>query len=95
MKKQTFVIEINTEYQYTDRRNDYYDFFRVSCKRASTAQKYLKGWVKQARDRGLEFLYKGFFINDATYTITETPDGYNMGNVVLCGKISELTNMEG
>lgn len=92
MKKQTYIIEINTEYAYTDRRSDYYDFFRVCCKRASTAAKYLKGWVNQAKENRLEFIYKCFFVEDATYTITATPDGYNMENVVMQGKISDLLN---
>lgn len=90
--KQTFLIEINRELAFTDKRADYYDFFRVGCKRVETAKRYLKGWVKQAKEKGCEFLYKGFFMEGATYIITATPDGYHKEYIAASGKIADLLN---
>lgn len=81
-KKQTFIIMVKAP---SDQ-----DFFRVGCKRAETALRYLKGWKQQALDKGLKSLYNVFFEEGATYSIVATPDGYHKTETVLSGKMCDL-----
>ena len=46
-----------------------YDFFRFGCKRVETVRKYLRGYVEQAKLKGMEFLYPFFFREDGRYEI--------------------------
>lgn len=87
--KQTFIIQVNGEKE-SPLFPKYFDFWRVGCKRKETALKYLKGWKKQAIEKGMESLYKCFFVEGATYQIIETPDGYNEGETVLSGQMKDL-----
>lgn len=52
--------------------------------------KYLSGWKAQAVEKGLESLYKCFFVEGATYKIIATPDGVNRGETVLSGFMKDI-----
>ena len=80
--KQTFIIKMYG--------NDSYNFERVGCKKVETCLNYIRNWRKQAEERGLHFLYKELFAEDAHYKIISTPDGYNEKEIVCSGLISEL-----
>ena len=69
-----------------------YDFYRYGCKSEKTIKRYLVGYVQQAKEKGLQWLYPFFFRNDGMYQIISTPDGYNKGDVVASGYIQELIN---
>ena len=46
-----------------------YDFFRFGCKRVETVRKYLRGYVEQAKLKGMEFLYPFFLCENGGYEI--------------------------
>lgn len=84
--KQIFIVQIN---EVTD--GEYYNFFRLGCKRKETALKHLKGWIEQANSSELDrWLYRCFFKEGATYKIISTPDGSTEGDVVASGFCSEF-----
>ena len=91
MKKQTFILSVwcGTE-NYRDAEGCNKDFFRFSCKKAETVKKYLCGYVTQAKDKGLEFLYPFFFAEGGRYMIENTPDGYNTRKKEESGFIKDL-----
>ena len=66
------------------------DFERVSVKKVSTALRYLKGWRKQAKEKGYTTLYTTLTRDDAHYEIIATPDGYHTENVVASGMMKDL-----
>lgn len=91
MKKQTFILSVwcgAEKESNAESRNR--DFYRFSCKKVETVKKYLRGYVTQAKEKGLEFLYPFFFAEDGRYIIENTPDGYNMESVVASGFIKDL-----
>lgn len=91
MKEQRFVLSVwcgVENYENAEGRNR--DFFRFSCQKAETVEKYLRGYVSQARERGLEFLFPFFFSEDGRYKIESTPDGCNCVGVVSSGFIKDL-----
>ena len=67
-----------------------YDFNRVGCKSVNTCIKYLKSWYKQAKEKGLTYLYPDLLAEGATYKNISTPDGYNEEEVVSEGVIIDL-----
>ena len=67
-----------------------YNFERVACKKVETCLSYIRSWYKQAEERGLQFLYKELFAEDAHYKIIATPDGYNEAEIVAQGLIKDL-----
>lgn len=67
-----------------------HDFNRVSCKRVSTALRYLAGWRRQAIERNLQWLYRTLCRDDAHYEIVATPDGYHETEVVASGMMKDL-----
>ena len=102
MAQQTFIIQhwygaptyieaARREVNEGHNRKEYgHDFNRVSCKRLSTALRYLKGWRNQAREQGWEFLFSTLTRDDAHYEIISTPDGYNEDKVVAAGMMKDL-----
>ena len=91
MKKQTFIVSVWCGAEnYNNAKGEDRDFFRFTCKKVETVKKYLHGYVTQAKDRGLEFLYPFFFAEDGRYMIENTPDGYNTGSVVASGFIKYI-----
>ena len=52
-----------------------YDFFRFGCKRVETVRKYLRGYVEQAKLKGMENLYPFFFREDGRYAIENSDTG--------------------
>lgn len=88
MAKQTFLLEVWCGEKGTKDYNR--DFFRFGCKRASTVRATLIGYVEQAREKGLQFLYPFFFAEDGRYQIISTPDGFNKGEIVEEGYIKDL-----
>lgn len=91
MKNQTFILSVwcgSENYRNAEGRNR--DFFRFSCKKVETVERYLRGYVTQAKEKGLEFLYPFFFVEDGRYMIENTPDGYNKDSVVASGFIKDL-----
>ena len=91
MKEQRFVLSVwcgAENYKNAEGRNR--DFFRFSCHKAETVKKYLRGYVSQAKERGLEFLFPFFFAEDGRYKIESTPDGCNCEGVVSSGFIKDL-----
>lgn len=102
MKKQTFIVSTwygATSYIEAARKeaNEGYnpekyghDFYRLSCKKLETALKYLAAWKAQAKEKGLNFLYRDLLQDGAQYMIMTTPDGYNEKDVVAAGYMSEL-----
>lgn len=91
MKKQTFILSVWCDAEnYIDAKGQDRDFFRFTCKKVETVKKYLCGYVTQAKDKGLEFLYPFFFAEDGRYMIENTPDGYNTESVVASGFIKDL-----
>lgn len=91
MKKQTFILSVwcGSE-NYRDSEGLNRDFFRFSCKKVETVEKYLREYVTQAKEKGLEFLYPFLFAEDGRYMIENTPDGYNTESVVASGFIKNL-----
>lgn len=91
MKQQTFILSVwcgAESYKNAEERKR--DFFRFSCKKVETVKKYLRGYVLQAKEKRLDFLYPFFFAKDGQFEIENTPDGFNPEKVVLSGFISEL-----
>lgn len=86
MNKQTYIVYINKSLQFTD-GGKHFDFFRLGCKRVSTAITYVKSWAQQAADGyGLNALYRrSFGYSGATYTIED-----NNGDIVAHGLITDL-----
>lgn len=66
------------------------DFNRVSVKLVKTALRYLKGWRKQAKERGWTTLFATLTRDDAHYEIIATPDGYHCEDVVASGMMKDL-----
>ena len=101
MAKQTFVLEvwcgasspIEAERNRINGNKDcHYDFYRYCCKKAETIELYLVGYVEQASEKGLQWLYPFFFREDGMYQIVSTPDGYNSEGIVKSGYIKDLVN---
>ena len=99
MSKQTFVLEVwcgastpieAERARYNGNKDCKYDFFRYDCKRIKTIEQYLIGYVEQARERGMQWLYPYFFREDGMYQIISTPDGYNSEGIVASGYIKDL-----
>lgn len=91
MKQQTFILSVwcgSENYRNAESRNK--DFFRFSCKKAETVEKYLRGYVTQAKEKGIEFLYPFFFAEDGRFEIESTPNGVDPEKVVLSGFIKDL-----
>lgn len=91
MKKQTFILSVwcgSENYRNAEGRNR--DFFRFSCKKVETVERYLRGYVTQAKEKGLEFLYPFFFAEDGRFEIESTPNGFDPEKVVLSGFIKDL-----
>lgn len=97
MSKQTFIVSCwcgastykeALKLSRTD-NNVKYNFYRLSCKKLSTALLYLKCWRRQA-------IYSGNNLNqdltrdDAQYTIENTPDGINPEDIVAKGFTKDL-----
>lgn len=49
-----------------------HDFSRLPVKKKETALEYLRGWKKQAIEKGLQFLYSTYCREDAQYEIAST-----------------------
>lgn len=101
MAKQTFVLEcwcgaptpIEAGRKCINGDKDCeYNFYRYDCSSEKTIIRYLIGYVQQAKEKGLQWLYPYFFRDDGMYQIISTPDGYNSGDVVASGYIQELIN---
>ena len=91
MKKQTFILSVwcgSENYRNAEGQNR--DFYRFSCKKVETVEKYLRGYVAEAKYKELDFLYPFFFAEDGRYMIENTPDGYNAESVVSSGFINDL-----
>lgn len=89
MAKQTYVVKhwYGAD-NYLDAEKN--DFNRVSCKRVSTALRYLAGWRRQAKELGLEKLYDTLCRDDAHYEIVATPNGWDGTEVVAKGMMKDL-----
>lgn len=100
--KQTFIVktwygaetyiqaakkEVNNGYSP---ENCGHDFSRLTVKKKETALEYLKGWKKQAIEKGWQFLYRTYCREDARYEIVSTPDGYNEEEIVASGWMRDL-----
>ena len=101
MAKQTFILEcwcgaptsIEAQRGQINRdKNCNYDFYRYACKQAKTIERYLVGYVEDAREKGLQWLYPFFFREDGMYQIVITPDGYNREGIIKSGYIKDLIN---
>lgn len=62
-------IDAARNYASGDKKVCNYDFFRFGCKRVETVRKYLRGYVEQAKLKGMEFLFPFFFREDGRYEI--------------------------
>lgn len=82
--EQTYIIYTNRHLGYN---SDSYTFFRVGCKRVSTAQKYIANWAAQAvKGFGLDRLFRKYFcIEGARYEILD-----NNRTIVAEGLIADL-----
>lgn len=97
MSKQTFIVSCwcgASTYREALRlsctdNNVKYGFYRLSCKKLSTALKYLKGWRQQAIDK-YSNLCQELTRDDAQYTIENTPDGINPEAIVAKGFTKDL-----
>ena len=101
MAKQTFVLEcwcgaptpIEAERKRINGDKDCkYNFYRYDCSSEKTIIRYLIGYVEQAKEKGLQWLYPYFFRKDGMYQIISTPDGYNSEDIVAKGYIQDLIN---
>ena len=91
MKKQTFILSVWCGAEnYIYAKGEDRDFFRFTCKKVETVKKYLRGYVRQAKEKRLEYLYPFFFAKGGRYMIENTPDGYNTESVVAAGFIKDL-----
>ena len=70
--KEHFIIEFWQDAEsYTEsaRKGTSHHFFRVAVKKIETVEKYTANWVKQAKDKGMEFLFPYFFSESGMYSI--------------------------
>ena len=70
-----FIIEFWQDAEsYTEsaRKGTSHDFFRVAVKKIERVEKYAANWIKQAQDKGIEFLFPFFFSESGMYSICKS-----------------------